>query len=143
MDHPDIARDIELLAILAEKQAKYSEAEGLLRQTLAMRQRRLGPNAYAVAVNLGNLAVVLSKQERDEQATDFYQQAEEIFEYRKGFEAHSYVNFLRSYAVHLKKIGRMDEALQRMHLVLLIEDQSAEKYGDLLKNDEVIRGQDS
>jgi len=143
VDHPDIARDIELLAILAEKQAKYSEAEGLLRQTLAMRQRRLGPNAYAVAVNLGNLAVVLSKQERDEQATDFYQQAEEIFEYRKGFEAHSYVNFLRSYAVHLKKIGRMDEALQRMHLVLLIEDQSAEKYGDLLKNDEVIRGQDS
>lgn len=143
VDHPDIALDIELLAIIAGKQAKYSEAESLLRQTLAMRQRRLGPNAYAVAVTLGNLAVVLSKQQRDEQATFFYQQAEEIFEHREGFEAHSYMNFLRSYAAHLKKIGRVDEALQRMHLVLLIEDQSAEKYGDLLKSDEVIRGQDS
>ncbi len=37
----------------------------------------------------------------------------------------------------------MDEALQRMHLVLLIEDQCAEKYGDLLGNDEVIQNQDS
>ncbi len=83
VDHPNIARDIELLAIIAERQANYGEAEKLLRQTLAMRKRKLGANAYAVAVNLGNLAVVLSKQQRDEQATSFYQQAEEIFSREK------------------------------------------------------------
>jgi len=57
-DHPDVASSLNNLAVLYRNQGKYSEAEPLYLDALAMSERTLGanhPNTITVRDNLRHL----------------------------------------------------------------------------------------
>jgi tetratricopeptide (TPR) repeat protein len=57
-DHPDVASSLNNLAVLYRNQGKYSEAEPLYLDALAMSERTLGanhPNTITVRNNLRRL----------------------------------------------------------------------------------------
>ena len=57
-DHPDVATDLNNLAILYDDQGKYSEAEPLFKRALAIDEKALGPYHPDVAEGFNNLAVL-------------------------------------------------------------------------------------
>jgi tetratricopeptide (TPR) repeat protein len=57
-DHPDVATSLNNLAGLYDSQGRYSEAEPLYQQALALRQRLLGDDHPAVASTLWHLGVM-------------------------------------------------------------------------------------
>jgi CHAT domain-containing protein/tetratricopeptide (TPR) repeat protein len=69
--HPDIARNLNNLAVLLVDQARYAEAEPLHKRALAMRERVLPPGSPEIAANLHNLAFLYKVQGRHEEAEHF------------------------------------------------------------------------
>src|SRR5262245_66241105 len=57
-DHPYYAVALNKLGIVVQAQGKYTEAEGLFKRALAIREKALGPNHPDVAQTLNNLALV-------------------------------------------------------------------------------------
>ncbi len=55
-EHPYVATSLNNLAGLYDNQGRYSEAEPLLQEALAMRKRVLGDEHPDVATSLNNLA---------------------------------------------------------------------------------------
>jgi tetratricopeptide (TPR) repeat protein len=55
-EHPDVATSFNNLAALYESQGRYSEAEPLFQQALALRQKLLGDEHPSVATSFNNLA---------------------------------------------------------------------------------------
>ena len=57
------------------KQGKYSEAEGLYKRALAIRETALGANHRDVAWTLNNLALVYADQSKHGEAEELYKRA--------------------------------------------------------------------
>ena len=55
-DHPDVARSLNNLADLYERQGRYAEAEPLFERALAIRERAVGPDHPDTATSTNNLA---------------------------------------------------------------------------------------
>ena len=50
-DHPDVAKALNNLAVLYQKQGRYAEAEPLYKRALAIREKALGPDHPDVATD--------------------------------------------------------------------------------------------
>jgi tetratricopeptide (TPR) repeat protein len=74
-DHPDVAMSLNNLALLYSSQGRYSEAEPLYNQALAMDQRLYEGDHPHVAMSLNNLALLYSSQGRYSEAEPLYNQA--------------------------------------------------------------------
>ena len=57
-DHPDYAVALNKLAIVYWRQGKYSEAEGLHKRALAIREKALGANHLDVGQTLHNQSLI-------------------------------------------------------------------------------------
>jgi tetratricopeptide (TPR) repeat protein len=57
-EHPDVATSFNNLAVLYYAQGRYSEAEPLYQQALALRQNLLGDEHPDVATSFNNLALL-------------------------------------------------------------------------------------
>jgi tetratricopeptide (TPR) repeat protein len=55
-DHPDVARSLNNLADLYERQGRYAEALPLFQRALAIRERAAGPDHPDTATSMNNLA---------------------------------------------------------------------------------------
>ncbi|MDF5712167.1 MAG: tetratricopeptide repeat protein, partial [Nostoc sp. S4] len=65
-------------------QGRYSEAEPIYIQALALRRKLLGEEHPSVALSLNNLAALYKSQGRYSEAEPIYIQALDIFERRLG-----------------------------------------------------------
>jgi tetratricopeptide (TPR) repeat protein len=74
-EHPDVATSFNNLAALYRSQGRYSEAEPLYQQALALRQKLLGDEHPDVATSFNNLAGLYESQGRYSEAEPLYQQA--------------------------------------------------------------------
>ena len=71
-DHPHTAQSLNNLASLYYKSNRYSEAETLYIQSLAIREQHLGANHLQTATSLNNLALVYQSMERYSDAEQLY-----------------------------------------------------------------------
>jgi tetratricopeptide (TPR) repeat protein len=77
-NHPDLAIDLNNLALLYDTQAQYAQAEPLYKRALAIWEKALGPDHPSVATGLENLAVLNRATKRDEEAEILEQRAARI-----------------------------------------------------------------
>jgi tetratricopeptide (TPR) repeat protein len=74
-DHPGYAVALNKLAIVFLAEGKYSEAEGLFKRALAIREKALGANHSDVGQTLNNLALVYQDQGKYEDAEGLLKRA--------------------------------------------------------------------
>ena len=109
-DHPDVARDLNNLALPLLATNRLDEAEPLCRRALAIWEISLGPEHPNVASAVNNLALLLKKTDRFEEAEPLYRRVVEIFE--NSFDEHhpDVARALFNLAELLKATNRLDEA---------------------------------
>ena len=79
-DHPDVARDLNNLALLMTATNRHAEAEPLVRRALAIAEKSFGPDHPNVARDLNNLALLLTETDRHAEAEPLYRRALAIAE---------------------------------------------------------------
>ncbi|TVQ15794.1 MAG: tetratricopeptide repeat protein, partial [Leptolyngbya sp. DLM2.Bin27] len=82
--HPDVASSLNNLALLYKSQGRYSEAEPLLQQALALRKQLLGETHPDVAGSLFNLGALRYDQGHLEEAKSLLLEALLIYEAKLG-----------------------------------------------------------
>lgn len=65
MGHPVFLVDYTLGVRSIDSQGKYEDADTFNLRAIAMKEKAFGPNAFTIAVSLGNRARGLAKQVRD------------------------------------------------------------------------------
>jgi tetratricopeptide (TPR) repeat protein len=109
-DNGSLATNLSYLAELYESQGRYSEAEPLLVQALALRQRLLGAEHPDVASSLNNLAYLYESQGRYSEAEPLYVQALELSQRLLGAEHPDVASSLNNLAYLYRSQGRYSEA---------------------------------
>ena len=109
-DTADLAFALDRLARLYELQGRYSEAEPLYQQALALRQRLLGDDHPAVATSLNNLAALYRSQGRYSEAEPLYQQALALRQRLLGDDHPDVATSLNNLAALYRSQGRYSEA---------------------------------
>ena len=74
-DHPDVATDLNSLALLLKATNRLAEAEPIYRRALAISRQSLGPNHPHVAISLNNLAALLHATNRIAEAEPLMRRA--------------------------------------------------------------------
>ena len=74
-DHPDLAIDLNNLALLYDTQGRYAEAEALYQRSLTIREKALGPEHPDVAGSLNNLAELYRAQGHYAEAEPLHQRS--------------------------------------------------------------------
>ena len=82
--NPYVATSLNNLAMLYQAQGRYADAEPLLKRSLAIREKALGPDHPDVAVSLHNLAELYRAQGRYADAELLYKRALAIEEKALG-----------------------------------------------------------
>jgi len=77
-DHLDIAKTLNMLAVIYKTQGKYERAESLCQQALAIRRKRLPTDDSHIASSLNNLAEIYREQRNYEKAEPLHKQALEM-----------------------------------------------------------------
>src|SRR5437667_553845 len=97
-------------ALLNPYRPRYAEAESLLKRSLEIDQKALGPEHPAVATTLDDLAALYTAEGRYAEAEPLERKALEIFEHTLPSD-HPYVaDGLQPYAALLRKMNRQAEA---------------------------------
>ncbi|WP_230966804.1 tetratricopeptide repeat protein [Nostoc commune] len=94
------------LAGLYKSTKRYSEAEPLFQQALALWKRLLGDNHPNVATSLNNLAGLYKSTKRYSEAEPLYQQALEICEQALGVGHPDTIRVRGNYAIFLREAYR-------------------------------------
>jgi tetratricopeptide (TPR) repeat protein len=77
-EHPDTLGSKHDMARLLQRQRKLAEAEALMRETLAARQRILKPGDFKIVESMGGLADLLAERKQWSEAIDRYRDAAEL-----------------------------------------------------------------
>ena len=85
-EHPDVATDLNNLALLYQGQGKYTEAEPLHKRALAIWEKALGPEHPHVGQSLNNLAALYQAQGKYTEAEPLFQRSLAIREKALGPE---------------------------------------------------------
>ena len=114
------AKRLSQEAISLYRQGKFSEAEPLFRQALAVREKALGPGHPRVALSLNNLAVLYKAQGRYAEAERLTQRSLAIWEKTLGVNHPKVATSLNNLAELYRVQGRYAEAehLYRRSLVI-------------------------
>ncbi|MFN6566954.1 tetratricopeptide repeat protein [Dendronalium sp. ChiSLP03b] len=106
----DLATSLTKLALLYNSQGKYSEAEPLCIQALALRRKLLGEEHLSVATSLNNLALLYYSQGRYSEAEPLFIQALALRRKLLGEEDPSVADSLNNLAGLYYSQGRYSEA---------------------------------
>jgi tetratricopeptide (TPR) repeat protein len=110
-DHPNVARDLNNLALLLRTANRLSEAEPMYRRALAIDEASYGPDHPDVAIRLNNLAVLLQHTNRLSDAESMYRRGLAIllrFTQATGHQ-HPNLEMVRSnYTQALRVLGRTE-----------------------------------
>ena len=95
--HPDVARGLNNLGAVLEKQDKLDEAEEIYRESLEIKKEILDKNHLSLAYSLSNLGLLLKKKENYEEAESLLKESLRI---RRN-------NFTDPHATVAKGIGNL------------------------------------
>ncbi len=109
-NYPDIAISLNNLAELYQSQGRYSEAEPLLKEALAIDKKQLGDNDPATAASLNNLAVFYIDQKRYIAAEPLLKEALAIDKKQLGDNHPATARTLNNLALLYQSQGRYTEA---------------------------------
>ena len=96
--------------LLYQSQGRYGDAEPLIRRSLAILEKALGPDHPSVATGVNNLALLYRAQGRYAEAEPLYKRSLGIAEKALGPEHPHVAQSLENYAALLRKTGRDAEA---------------------------------
>ncbi|BDM83559.1 tetratricopeptide repeat protein [Acaryochloris marina] len=109
-EHPDLASNVNSLAVLYKNQGRHEEAEHLFVQSLEMHKKLLGHEHPKVATNLNGLAELYLDQGRYEEAEHLFLQALRMRKKLLGIEHPDVSTSLITLASLRKNQGRYKEA---------------------------------
>jgi tetratricopeptide (TPR) repeat protein len=110
--HPDVAHNLNNLAMLYQAQGRYGEAMPLLQRALTIHEQSLGPTHPDIAMSLNNLATLYRDLLRYAEAEPLYQRALALYERVRGPD-HPEVDVVRkNYIGLLRATDRHEEAEQ-------------------------------
>jgi tetratricopeptide (TPR) repeat protein len=109
-DHPEVARDLTVLAAILAGQGRLDQAEALYRRALDIFQRRLTPEHYEVAVVLNSLGGLAQDRHDPVEAEKLQRRALSIKIRVLGPDHAEVATVLNNLAVSLHRQGRADEA---------------------------------
>ena len=123
-DHPEVARDLNNLAVLLQATNRLSEAEPLMRRALEIDEASYGPDHPNVARDLNNLAQLLQATDRLSEAEPLMRRALEIDEASFGSDHPDVARDLNNLALLLNATNRLSEAEPLMRRALTIDEAS-------------------
>ncbi|WP_423202526.1 CHAT domain-containing tetratricopeptide repeat protein [Microcystis flos-aquae] len=122
-NHPDTATSLNNLAALYRVQGRYSEAEPLYKQALAIWKQQLGDNHPDTAISLNNLALLYKSQGRYSEAEPLLKQALAIRKQQLGDNHPDTAQSLNNLAELYRVQGRYSEAEPLYKQALAIRKQ--------------------
>lgn len=122
-DHPEVASDLNNLALLLWDTNRASEAEPLYRRALAIAEISLGPNHPEVGRALNNLAQLLQASNRLQEAESLMRRALAIGEKTLGPDDPDVASALNNLAALLKASNRLQEAEPLYRRALAIDER--------------------
>jgi serine/threonine protein kinase/Tfp pilus assembly protein PilF len=123
-DHPDIAKCLNNLAIVALDQNRLKDAESLHQRALGIRERTLGPDDPAIATSLNNLSNLLRRQGRLEDAEPLQLRALAIYERALGPNHPNVAVCLNNVGMMRERQGRIEEAAIALERALEIRESA-------------------
>jgi len=109
-DHPDVARDLNNLALLYYAEGRYAEAAPLFKRALMIMEKAFGPDHPQVATLLNNQAELYRIQSRYAEAEPLYKRALAIDEKSLGKDHPDVARDLNNLALLCYTQGRYAEA---------------------------------
>jgi tetratricopeptide (TPR) repeat protein len=122
-EHRNTIISLIKLALLYHEHGKYEDAEPLLKQALAIREKVLSPEHPDVANSLNNLAGLYYKQGRYEEAEPMLKRALAIMEKALGLEHPDVAISLNNLAMLYYNQGRYEEAEPMFQRALVIREK--------------------
>ena len=119
-DYPNVARDLNNLALLLQATNRLGEAEPLMKRALAIDEKSYGPDHPRVAIDLNNLAQLLQATNRLGEAEPLMKRALAIDEKSYGPDHPDVARHLNNLATLLQDANRLGEAEPLMKRVLVI-----------------------
>ena len=115
-DHPNVARQLEVVAGMYEGRRRYDEGDALRKRALAIIERAYGAESLPFAQSLKALAGVYAQQDRNKEALDLLLRASEIAEKTLGPEnpdLYAYFSDIGSRYLGLKRCNEAQPFLMR------------------------------
>jgi tetratricopeptide (TPR) repeat protein len=122
--HPNVARDLNILAHLLHVTNRLAEAEPLMRRALLIDEQTFGDQHPNVARDLKNLAQLLQDTSRLAEAEPLYRHALAIDEQSLGDQHPDVARTLNNLAQLLQATNRLAEAEPLMRRALVIFEKS-------------------
>ena len=119
-DHPDVAIDLNNLAVLLQATNRPAEAEPLMRRSLRIDEESYGQDHPRVAIDLNNLASLLQATDRLVDAETMMRRSLQIDEASYGKDHPAVARNLNNLAGLLRVTNRLAEAEPLMHRSLRI-----------------------
>jgi tetratricopeptide (TPR) repeat protein len=116
-DHPDIAESQNNLAAVYVDQGRYADAEPLLQQSLAIREKALGSDHPDVAQSQNNLAGLYHAQGRYTDAEPLIKRALAVREKTLGLDHPRVAQSMNNLAAFYYTLGRYADALPLVRTV--------------------------
>jgi tetratricopeptide (TPR) repeat protein len=123
-DHPDVATDLNNLAMLLRVTNRQGEAEPLYRRVVQIFEVSLGSDHPHVATALNNLAALLWDTNRQGEAEPLFRRVVKIFEASLGSDHPHVATALNNLAMLLRATNRLGEAEPLYRRALAIDEQS-------------------
>ncbi|MEM9292208.1 MAG: tetratricopeptide repeat protein [Acidobacteriota bacterium] len=123
-DHPQVAADLNNLAVLLRDTNRLSEVEPLFRRALSISESSYGADHPQVAMGLNNLAALLKGTSRLSEAEPLYRRALSISESSYGADHPQVATGLNNLAALLKDTNRLSEAEPLLRRALSISESS-------------------
>jgi tetratricopeptide (TPR) repeat protein len=123
-EHPDVATNLNSLALLDVMQGRYSDAESLYQRSLQIREKALGSEHPLVSTSLNNLASLYEDQGRYSDAEPLYRRSLAIREKTVGPEDPKVGTILNNLALLLDDQERYSEAESLHQRALKIAEKS-------------------
>lgn len=110
------AKTVNDLALVYDQQGKPEQAEAYLKDAIAIKEKKFGPNCAEMAPNLNNLARHYIKQGKPELALEQLERSRSIIEAKKGPESSDLAPVLNMQAkiyTETHNYGQAEQALRR------------------------------
>jgi tetratricopeptide (TPR) repeat protein len=121
----EFAEPIGGLAQLYKDENQSASVEPVLRRTLALQDRVLPPDNFAIGLTLNDLIRLYREQGNYEATIPLYQRELTIYEKKWGTESPLLAGILEPYAFALEKLNRPDEAAALRARLARVQKQSA------------------
>jgi CHAT domain-containing protein len=115
------------LGLLYATMGRYNSAEFYSAEALSLREQTLGKDSKAYASSLNNMAVLYNETARYNESEKYFEEALQTVKAQLGAESQEYAIVLNNQAILLARIGRIDQAVEKLNMATAILDKLKKK----------------